>query len=51
MDRHGAVDGAAREAFELAAKVIDPGMEDRPLGLSLERAATLLPELASIERS
>jgi len=45
------VDGAAREAFELAAKVIDPGMEDRPLGLSLERAATLLPELASIERS
>jgi histidine ammonia-lyase len=42
------VDGAAREAFELAAKVIDPDMEDRPLGADLERAAALLPELAAL---
>ncbi|GAA0566355.1 aromatic amino acid ammonia-lyase [Paractinoplanes ferrugineus] len=42
------VDGAAREAFELAAQVIDPDMADRALGPDLERAAGLLPELAAL---
>ncbi|GIF26577.1 histidine ammonia-lyase [Actinoplanes tereljensis] len=42
------VDGAAREAFDLAAKALEPGMEDRPLGADLESAAALLPELAAL---
>ena len=41
-------DGTAREAFELAADALDPSMDDRPLGADLERAAALLPDLATL---
>jgi histidine ammonia-lyase len=40
--------GAAGRAFELAAAVVDPEMDDRPLGTDLERAAELLPALAAL---
>jgi histidine ammonia-lyase len=39
-------DGPARDAFELAAAVLDDRTDDRPLGDDLERAAALLPALA-----
>ncbi|GAA2644859.1 histidine ammonia-lyase [Paractinoplanes durhamensis] len=42
------VDGTAREAFDLVGKALDPGMEDRPLGVDLSRAADLLPALAAL---
>ncbi|MFF5290146.1 aromatic amino acid lyase [Paractinoplanes globisporus] len=42
------IDGTAREAFDLAAKVIDPSMGDRPLGDDLARAAALLPALGDL---
>jgi histidine ammonia-lyase len=42
------IDGTAREAFDLAAKVIDPSMGDRPLGDDLARAASLLPALGDL---
>jgi histidine ammonia-lyase len=42
------IDGTAREAFELAADALDPSMDDRPLGVDLERAAALLPDLATL---
>jgi histidine ammonia-lyase len=40
--------GTAGRAFELAAAVVDPEMDDRPLGTDLERAAELLPALAAL---
>ncbi|MFI5890038.1 aromatic amino acid ammonia-lyase [Actinoplanes sp. NPDC051513] len=42
------VGGTAREAFELAAKVLDASMDDRPLGDDLSRAASLLPSLGEL---
>lgn len=41
-------DGTAREAFELAAKTLDPSTDDRPLGEDLARAADLLPRLGAL---
>jgi histidine ammonia-lyase len=40
--------GIAGRAFELGAAVVDPDMDDRPLGGDLERVAALLPELAAL---
>jgi histidine ammonia-lyase len=42
--------GIAGRAFELAAAVVDPEMDDRPLGADLERVAELLPSLAALQR-
>jgi histidine ammonia-lyase len=42
------VDGAARDAYEIAAKVLEADATDRPLGADLVRAAELLPALAEI---
>jgi histidine ammonia-lyase len=41
-------DGPARHAFELAAAVLDPADDDRPLGTDLEHATSLLPALAAV---
>ena len=40
------VEGAARDAFETAAKALEPDMADRPLDVDLTRAAEVLPTLA-----
>ena len=40
--------GIAGRAFELGAAVVDPDMDDRPLGGDLERVAALRPELAAL---
>jgi histidine ammonia-lyase len=42
--------GIAGQAFELAAAVVGPDMEDRPLGGDLERATEVLPRLAALYR-
>jgi len=39
-------DGPARDAFELAAAVLDDRTDDRPLGDDLERARGAAPGLA-----
>jgi histidine ammonia-lyase len=40
--------GAARQAYDLAAAALNPDLEERPLGIDLERAADLLPRLATL---
>jgi histidine ammonia-lyase len=42
--------GVAGRAFALAEAVVDPDMDDRPLGGDLERVAELLPALAALQR-
>ncbi|GAA2860903.1 histidine ammonia-lyase [Actinoplanes cyaneus] len=41
-------EGSARDAFELAAKNLEPGFDDRPLGTDLDNAVTVLPALAAL---
>lgn len=41
-------EGPASRAFDLAAEVLDPDEDDRPLGEDLARAAELLPRLGSV---
>jgi hypothetical protein len=44
------IDDLVMVATGRAAAVVDPEMDDRPLGADLERVAELLPSLAALQR-